>query len=483
MELKHKRWTDEEFLKERKEVLARWPTGKEVDLDEAIEYHKRLPENKIWPKRIVKAKREGRMLLHITVGKATAEETIKDLQYIDRECPPDAYQIISDAYTRKLMLEEAQKGIERSIKEGRSMINGFPWINHGVKVSRRVTECHNQCSCINGNNDEIPMLMAEIGLASGCTLNLLNDLRDSVTHEKDYPLDKRIMHNQYVCKLAAYYTERGAPISLHAFGSVIPWCHPGEGIAITVLECLTAAEQGVKFIAPTMDTQGNMIQDIAHCRVMREMTGNYLHQFGYHDVDLSPDSYLWSGQWPRDEEAGCGWIAWTVLASVWGGLDWINGLRSPMESVGIPTPQSNVLAIKIARQIIAWAGKQKFPECEELREEEEMLRLQVKAIIDRVLELGNGDPAVGEVRAVEAGIIDPPYSCWKNTKGKTLTIRDANKAIRYFEWGNVPLPKEVIEFNRRKLVEREKKEGRKIDFDLLIEDLRTIGMEVAGKYR
>ena len=33
IDIKNKKWTDDEFYKVRKEVLATWPTGSEVDLD------------------------------------------------------------------------------------------------------------------------------------------------------------------------------------------------------------------------------------------------------------------------------------------------------------------------------------------------------------------------------------------------------------------------------------------------------------------
>ena len=42
MELRNKKWTNEEFFEVRKEVLNQWPTGKEVDLEEAIEYIKKF---------------------------------------------------------------------------------------------------------------------------------------------------------------------------------------------------------------------------------------------------------------------------------------------------------------------------------------------------------------------------------------------------------------------------------------------------------
>ena len=46
LEVKQKRIDEDQFLKMRKDVLSLWPTGKEVDLDEGIEYQKNLPESK-----------------------------------------------------------------------------------------------------------------------------------------------------------------------------------------------------------------------------------------------------------------------------------------------------------------------------------------------------------------------------------------------------------------------------------------------------
>jgi methylaspartate mutase epsilon subunit len=42
MEVKNKRLSDDEFFHQRKEVLAEWPTGRDVDLNEAVEYERRL---------------------------------------------------------------------------------------------------------------------------------------------------------------------------------------------------------------------------------------------------------------------------------------------------------------------------------------------------------------------------------------------------------------------------------------------------------
>ena len=73
MELKNRRLSEDEFLKERKEVLAQWPTGKDVDLDEAIAFHKGLPPHKRWINKMRYAKEHGEIYAITGMGKATLE--------------------------------------------------------------------------------------------------------------------------------------------------------------------------------------------------------------------------------------------------------------------------------------------------------------------------------------------------------------------------------------------------------------------------
>ena len=42
MELKNKKLTDDEFFKERADVLTHWETGKGVDFQEAVDYQKSI---------------------------------------------------------------------------------------------------------------------------------------------------------------------------------------------------------------------------------------------------------------------------------------------------------------------------------------------------------------------------------------------------------------------------------------------------------
>lgn len=73
---------------------------------------------------------------------------------------------------------------------------------------------------------------------------------------------------------------------------------------------------------------------------------------------------------------------------------------------------------------------QKFPPCLEVDREVELIKREVRAVMNKVLELGNGDIAIGTVRAFEAGVLDVPFAPATCNSGKccrsaTTTARSA----------------------------------------------------------
>jgi methylaspartate mutase epsilon subunit len=85
MEIKNRQLCEEEFARERQEVLDMWPTGKEVDLDEAIEFHKTLLLNKNYALKVAEAKKNGTRLLRTDPGVATVEGEIELFQCLQND--------------------------------------------------------------------------------------------------------------------------------------------------------------------------------------------------------------------------------------------------------------------------------------------------------------------------------------------------------------------------------------------------------------
>ena len=91
-------------------------------------------------------------------------------------------------------------------------------------------------------------------------------------------------------------------------------------------------------------------------------------------------------------------------------------------------------------------------------------------MLDKLLEVGDGDIIVGCLKGVQEGILDSCFSPNRQVRDLVMGIKDGRGAIRWKEFGNLPLPEEVKRFHRAKVAERERAEGRRMDYDAVIQD-------------
>jgi len=106
-----------------------------------------------------------------------------------------------------------------------------------------------------------------------------------------------------------------------------------------------------------------------------------------------------------------------------------------------------------------------------MTEEKEVMKNEARAIIDKVFELGDGDLALGAVRAIELGVLEHPFSSNRYNVGKVLPVRDVSGAVRYLNCGNLPFSKEMVEAHRYRVEERKRLEKVESDFTLLMKDI------------
>ncbi|MBI2831981.1 MAG: hypothetical protein HYX79_06970 [Chloroflexi bacterium] len=468
MKLENRKWTEDEFFAMRKEVLAQWPTGKEVtEIDKGVEYCKKLPPSKNAYLRAKLSQKMGVKQIMTSVGHATVELNHEHINYV-AAAQPDNWLLFTDTYTRNNRYEQAQAGLERSRKEGFDVLNGYPLVNYGVKPTRKVTESVDGAFFSN-NSDADARLEVELEFASGFTGYVENPLGEQFQHGRDFPLDKRIQYSQYTSRLAAYYEEHGVPIEVGPYANLSGWDHPGFKVTIATLGALIPIAQGCKHYCLVLGSSLNLIQDTAVRRVALKLVKEYAAKFGHPDIDVYSKGNPWMGAWPRDEAQAASVSAWPIVIAILAGFDKIF-LKAIDEAHAVPTKEGHLESMKICRQLINVLGNQRLPENDELALEQEMIEKEARATIDKVIEMGDGDPAVGQVKATEAGVLDTIYSSYRGVKKNVLVVRDVHGAIRYLKHGNLPLPKEVIEYNRAKIAEREKLEGTKAGINMVIND-------------
>lgn len=474
MELKNIKWTNEEFFKVREEVLRQWVTGSEVNLEEAVEYLRNIPQHKSFPAKLRKAKEEGRTLAQPRAGVALINEHIELLTYLQNEGEADLLPSTIDSYTRQNRYDECEVGIKESIAAGRSLLNGFPGVNHGVKGCKEVFEAVDlPLQARHGTPDG--RLLAEIIHASGWTSNEGGGISYNVPYAKSVSIEKTLLDWQYCDRLVGYYEEQGVSINREPFGpltgTLVP---PSTSNAVAIIEALLAAEQGVKNITVGYGQCGYLIQDVAALRALEEQCNEYLRAKGYKDVFVTTVFHQWMGGFPQDEAKAFGVISTGAAAAALAGATKVI-VKTPHEAIGIPTKEANGQGIRATKMTLNLLQGQTMPMSKELETEIAIIKAETKCMIDKVYELGLGDLAIGTVKAFAAGVLDIPFAPSKYNAGKMMPARDNNGAVRYFDCGNIPFTKELKDYNRGKLEERGRYEGRDVSFQMTIDDIFAVG--------
>ena len=472
MDLKNEKWDLARLKDIRAKVLKQWPTGNEIDLVEAIDYCKKLPEQKIMAEQMARANAAGETLIQPRAGVALVDEHITLLNFLAKEGQADLLPTTIDSYTRQNNYQAAEKGIKESREQDKSLLNGFPAVNHGLKKCRQVVESVNLPVQIRHGTPDA-RLLAEITLASGFSDYEGGAISYNIPYAKEVSLEETIKNWQYVDRLVGYYEQQGVRINREPFGpltgTLVP---PAISHSVAIIEALLAAEQGVKNITLGYGQCGNLIQDVAAIQSLKEMGEEYLSE--YDDILLTTVFHQWMGGFPQDEAQAFGVISWGAATAALAKATKVI-VKTPHEALGVPTKEANAQGLKATKQLINMLKDQSYVSDQSLKEEKEVIKRETKEILQRTFELGDGDLAQGVVKAFGAGVIDIPFAPSKYNAGNILPVRDNDGAVRYLNHGNLPFSKESIKYNEEKLAARGKAEGREPNFQMVTDDIYAIG--------
>jgi len=468
MAIRNRKLEETEFFRQREEVLSHWPTGKEVELAEGIEYQRRILGTKNAVRLIDQAEKEGKTLVESRGGFATLDHQValnRCLQEVGCGILPASI----DTYTRNSQFERAQQGLEESLEVGRSMLNGFPVVCHGLHNARSLIDSVDMPTLVRATGADNRLLW-EIALASGFTGGPGNGFSYYGSGCKSDAWETIASSYQYIDRLVGYYEENGIPIYRESHGvNVRALLPPSLYNAFSILISLQSAEQGVKHLGPCSPVQGCVIQDVAACQALNESTREYLDKYGYSDVKVYRVMNEWGGAFPQDEAKAYAVICFSAAVAALAGVTVVIN-KSPQEGIGVPTKESNAAGVEATRSVLEMFRGQTFPGSAEVELEKEMIKVETSAIVDKVMELGDGDILIGAKEAFAIGVLDVPFSPNISFADRVLAARDHTGAVRYMDQGSLPFSPEIVEFHREKLAERAKVEGRDLGIDMIIED-------------
>ena len=472
MRIVNKKLSDDEFYRIRNNILNTWPTGREVDLQEGIDYQKKITGDKRFSNKLDAAKEQGKTLIQPRAGVPVIEEHIKLLQYLENEGKADLLPSTVDSYTRQNRYTEAETGIKESIAQKRALMNGLPIVNHGVARSREVIEAvKSPVQVRHGTPDA--RLLAEISYAAGFTSYEGGGISYNLPYCKNIPMEQTISNWQYVDRLTGIYEENGITINREPYGpltgTLVPPC---ISHAVAIIEALLAAEQGCRHITVGYGQCGNVTQDVAAIQTLEELANAYLKDNGYGDVKITTVLHEWMGGFPEDEARAFGVISLGAMVAGFSKATKVI-VKSPHEAVGIPTMEANAQGCRCTKQVVNMLSDQIYTAAN-LEEEKEMIRKETRCILDKCLELGHGDWAVGCINGVNAGVLDVPFAPCIVNAGLIMPARDDDGAIRIMDTGNLPFTKEIKDFHREKMEQRAKLENREVTFNMTVDDIYAI---------
>lgn len=455
----------------KKEFQVLWRTGKEVlSIDEILNCQLQLhcPMHEI----LRRADRQQKTLIHPRCGVGSHLEQ----EYIFRRLSAAGGDVLSfqiDSNTRNGEFFENEK-----LLNDKSLINGYPLINHGVNITKRIVASVRErpVQVRHGSKPKVSVLLAYQSLSAGVSGFEGGAGTYLFPYFKSIPLSISIYYWQYIDRLMGILAEKGCIIDREFFGTLTATLIPPEiAICFNILETLLAARQGVKSVSLGLAEQGNRVQDIAALLSLRSLTRQYLDAFGYRDVDLSTVLNSYMAGFPVDRGKAEELIRESSITARLGRATRIM-IKTIPEALHIPTLEDNIRAIGITKQGFYLADTDNKVQIGDaaIRAERELIEGSVKSIIASVLESGSGDPARGFVNALKNWYLDIPFSPNFQVSGRIITLRDCDGAVRIYEPGNIPLPEDIRETHRALIRERMRKERVKRVSQLIYRDVNRI---------
>jgi methylaspartate mutase epsilon subunit len=140
----------------------------------------------------------------------------------------------------------------------------------------------------------------------------------------------------------------------------------------------------------------------------------------------------------------------------------------------VPTKEANAAGLRATKQVIMMLADQALVDGERLEHEMQIILEETACILERTLELGDGDAALGTVRAFEAGVIDVPFAPSRYNANKIMPARDNNGAVRLLDTAMLPLSDKLKAFHKRMIQQRAEAENRGVSFQMVIDDIYAI---------
>jgi len=435
--------------RQRQQVIAH-PLARGLSPDEVGRFLAQLPARR-FPS-VVYADRGQVPLIQPRGGVPLFDDQLRLTQALDG-AGADFIPLTIDSCTRHNQYDTAAQLLRRSEEEGRSLLNGYPLVCHGHELTRQLyTGLDKPVSLRHGTPDA--RLLVEVAIASGIVEIEGGGLCYCLPYSEGFPLDRALLHWQYVDRVCALYSTPERPIHRESFGplsaTLVP---PAIAVAIEIIEALLAAEQGVLSFAVSFGQTGSFIQDVATARVLRRLAREYLDEFGFQTMQLRLVYHQWMGQFPMQRERAAALIAGSALVAGVIGADKIV-VKTVDEALGVPRAEVNAEAVDMVRYVLRSFSSPETVDSPAIAFEAALIESEVRSILGAIFALSGEAFWESVYRGFQLGYLDLPFSPHADNANRLISMRDTNGSIRIADAGSVPISAADAATERRLLESR-----------------------------
>lgn len=353
-------------------------------------------------------------------------EMLRLLTGIEAEAEPDILTITIDSYSRLRMFEQASK----LLRTNPAALNGYPLVAHGWQRGRELNQGTKRPLDVR-HGSPIADDLFDVAVASGITSFEGGGISYNLPYAKKVPLTESLAAWRRIDRKCGFLAKQGIVVSREMFGTLTAVLTPPSiSLAVTLLEAVSAARDGVHCLLIAYPQGGNTLQDVAALRSIPRLAGKYIPT-----RKVYPVLHQYMGPFPRTRAKANALILLGGLVARLGGASKVV-TKTYEEARGIPSLEANVEGISLTK--CALAQMFDFVGLDEAALDEEMywIEREVTELIKSILDADDLHEAI--VRSFQLGRLDVPFSPSISTRGEVMPARDSRGAIRYLSSAGLP---------------------------------------------
>lgn len=372
------------------------------------------------------AERTGRPAVQPRCGVGGHREMLALLRALE-PAGPAVLSVTIDSYTRLGQFTDAA----RVLAQAPERLNGYPLVAHGWQRGRELVAAVGVPLEIRHGSPDGRDLFAT-ALAAGFTSYEGGGIGYNLPYCKNVPLADSLRAWRQIDAVCGVLAADGVIVDRELFGTLtavlIP---PSTSIAVTVLEAIAAAREGVRCLSVAYPQGGEIHQDVAALRAIQTLTARYLGA----GVEVFPVLHQFMGVFPADPALASGLILYGGLVARLGGAAKVIS-KTEQEARGLPDATANQRGIRTT--MVGASTMFGFVELDEDRVAEELswIEREVAELVEPVL--AAGELAAAIEAGFRAGRLDIPFSASRHARSSIIPRRDASGAIRYADSGGLP---------------------------------------------